>query len=72
MKSIEKRDRPYPITRENAAKSPMKTTEQVRQCLHNYHLGIPIGFSRTSSLKSMGLIPRKDGSYTLGHKYMQQ
>mgnify|MGYP006431420463 CR=1 FL=1 len=28
-----------------------------------------IGFSYTSSLKSMGRIPRSDGSYKLGEKY---
>lgn len=65
-------NKPYPITKENAEKSPMKTIQQVKQTLYKYHNGIPIGFSRTSSLKSMGLIPRQDGQYKLGDKYMNK
>jgi hypothetical protein len=61
--------KPFPITKENAAKSPMKTVENVKQTLDKYHKGIPIGFSRTSSLKSMGLLPRQNGTYVLGEKY---
>jgi hypothetical protein len=63
-------NKPFPITTKNAQKSPMKTVEKVKQTLKDYHNGIPIGFTRLSSLKSMGLLPRSHGGYQLGEKYL--
>jgi len=60
---------PYRLTKANAEKSPMKTIENVKKMLEQYHQNKPIGFSRQSSLKSMGLLPRKNGYYILGKKY---
>ena len=60
---------PYRITKANAEKSPMKTIENVKKALRQYHQNESIGFSKESSLKSMGLIPRKNGYYILGEKY---
>lgn len=34
-----------------------------------YQQGVTVPFSYVSSLKSMGRIPRSDGTYTLGDKY---
>lgn len=39
------------------------------EALRKYKKKEPIGFTRTSSLKSMGKIARADGSYRLGSKY---
>lgn len=61
--------RPYPITAERVAKSPIKTVARAREVLKKYKDGEKIGFTLTSSLKSMGLIPRSNGMYQLGDKY---
>ena len=50
-------------------KSPFKTTMKAKAALAKAKRSKPIGFTARSSLKSMGLIPRADGCYTLGSKY---
>lgn len=62
-------NRPYPITEQRIQKSPFRTIEAVKKYLALYKSGRPIGFTRVSSLKSLGLIPRSDGRYMLGIKY---
>lgn len=61
--------KPYPITRTKVEKSPMKTIQTVKTVLSHYRQGLSIGFSRISSLKSMGILPRKDGLYYVSDKY---
>lgn len=60
---------PFPITESRAKKSPLKNIKKVEEILNDYNNGIDIGFSRISTLKSMGLIPRNNGFYELGQKY---
>jgi hypothetical protein len=59
----------FPILAANVEKSPFSSMEKVKQTLKAFHQGEKIGFTYTSSLKSMGLIPRSDGTYRLGEKY---
>jgi len=59
----------FPILAANVEKSPFPSIEKVKQTLKAFHQGQKIGFTYTSSLKSMGLIPRSDGTYRLGEKY---
>jgi len=59
----------FPVVPERVAKSPLKTVARVRETLEKYKKGEPIGFTFTSSLKSMGLVPRSNGMYELGDKY---
>jgi hypothetical protein len=42
----------------------------VKEILKKYYKGEKIGFTYISSLKSLGLIPRSDGNYKLGQKYL--
>jgi hypothetical protein len=62
-------DTPYKIESTRIIKSPFLSAEQVMDAIQKYKRGISIGFTRISSLKSMGLIPRSDGKYKLGEKY---
>lgn len=68
-RSMRSRHRPFAMTRRNVTKSPFKTKASVRKTLKAYNSGRRIGFTQRSSLRSMGLIPRNDGSYRLGNKY---
>jgi len=61
---------PFPILLERVQKSPFKTIQKVKQILVKYYRHESIGFTYTSSLKSMGLIPRQHGLYQLGKKYV--
>jgi hypothetical protein len=70
--------KPYPIKDARVRISPfMKRKNQtikeakkvIREKEKAYQSGENIGFTYTSSLKSMGRIPRLDGTYTLGTKY---
>lgn len=63
------RARPFLISKINAEKSIFKTVQNIQKVLNDYHNGRSIGFTKIASLKSMGLLPRKDGSYKLGEKY---
>ena len=60
---------PYPVSPKHVKKSPLKTVAQTLKAKRNYKKGKSIGFTRRSSLKSMGLVPRADGCYRLGSKY---
>lgn len=60
---------PYSVSKARSEISPMKSVEKVKKVLRRFKEGEAIGFTYTSSLKSMGLIPRSDGTYTLGDKY---
>jgi len=43
--------------------------KNAKRALRAFKLGASIGFTATSSLKSMGLIPRSTGCFLLGSKY---
>lgn len=62
-------NRPYQIQENRIRKSPFRNAREVMDAIDNHKRGVPIGFTRTASLKSMGLIPRSDGTYKLGSKY---
>jgi len=51
------------------SRSPFKTLKRAKRTLKDYKKGKSIGFTATSSLKSMGLLPRATGCYVLGSKY---
>jgi hypothetical protein len=61
---------PYLIQARRAAKSPYGSTRRVRAVYAKYKAGQSVGFTARSSLKSMGLVPRADGCYVLGNKYI--
>lgn len=48
---------------------PFASSASVKQALIDYKSGKSIGFSRISSLKAMGLLPRADGTYRVSNKY---
>jgi len=62
-------NKPYPLVAARVAKSPFKTLARTRKALAAYKAKKPVGFTARSSLKSMGLVPRANGTYTLGKKY---
>jgi hypothetical protein len=59
----------YRVSHGRTRKSPFKSVSDVKQTLRRYKKGKKIGFSRKSSLRAMGLIPRKSGKYMLSKKY---
>jgi hypothetical protein len=61
--------KPFAINKKRASMSPMKTVNSVTRAKKNFEKGLSIGFTKVSSLKSMGLIPRSSGCYMLGNKY---
>lgn len=61
--------KPFPFQTKRVRRSPFKTLKSARKAEQSYHKGLPIGFTATSSLKSMGRIPRATGYYVLGDKY---
>ena len=61
--------KPYPLTPARVAKSPFKTVARTRKALKAYKAKKPVGFTARSSLTSMGLVPRANGTYRLGKKY---
>jgi len=63
------RRRPYTMKNSCVRRSPLKTKARVRSTLKNYKARKSVGFTATSSLKSMGLVPRSNGCYRLGSKY---
>jgi hypothetical protein len=50
-------------------KIPFSSVDSVKKALGKYKRKEKIGFTQMSSLRSMGLIKRSDGSYKLGDKY---
>lgn len=63
------RSKPFPWNKARVAQSPFKTMKRAQAAYDSWKKGMPIGFSATSSLKSMGRIPRASGKYELGEKY---
>lgn len=64
------RKKPYRVFKLFAEKSPMKTVKNVRFYLQKYKKDKgSVGFTITTSLKSMGLVQRSNGNYILGKKY---
>ncbi len=61
--------RPFAMTYKRIRRSPLQNKKRVRATLKNYKAGKSVGFTARSSLKSMGLVPRSNGCYTLGNKY---
>ena len=61
--------RAYTMKNSRVRRSPLKTKARVLATLKNYKAGRSVGFTATSSLKSMGLVPRSNGCYQLGPKY---
>lgn len=64
-------NRKYAINPKFVKKSPFKTVSKLQNVLAQYNQGQSIGFTYIASLKSMGLLPRKNGQYCLGEKYRQ-
>ena len=66
------KNKPYRVSKLFAEHSPMKNIEKIRFYLQKYKKDkSSVGFTITTSLKSMGLIPRSNGKYMLGKKYQQ-
>ena len=63
------RSKPFPWNKARVARSPFKTMKKAQASLKAWKEGRPIGFTATTSLKSMGKIPRVSGKYELGEKY---
>lgn len=61
--------KPYPLSATRIARSPFKNVARTRKALKAYRAKKPVGFTARSSLKSMGLVPRSNGTYVLGKKY---
>lgn len=64
---------PFPIKDSRVKISPFRgDVSAVREAIRLYKKGgqSAIGFTKTSSLKSMGLVPRSSGLYVLGDKYV--
>ena len=69
-KENNEKNTPYRVCKLFAEHSPMKNIKTVRFYLEKYKKDkSSVGFTITSSLKSMGLIPRSNGKYMLGKKY---
>jgi len=51
-------------------KSPFRTMKRAKNAFNKFKSGKSIGFTATSSLKSMGIIPRSSGCYEIGNKYI--
>lgn len=64
---------PFPVRKILVNASPFRgNMSLVREKISQYKnpkTRDKVGFTFTSSLKSMGLIPRVDGTYELGEKY---
>ena len=65
------RSKPFPWNKERVKLSPLKTMKRAKATYKAWKEGKPIGFSATTSLKSMGKIPRASGKYELGDKYVR-
>lgn len=60
---------PFGWNQTRVKRSPFKTLAAAKLAEAAYKRGRSIGFTRKSSLKSMGRIPRSSGTYALGVKY---
>ena len=63
------RSKPFPWNKNRVKNSPFKTMKKAQASYDSWKKGNAIGFSASSSLKSMGKIPRVSGKYELGEKY---
>ena len=63
--------KPYPIVQKRVVKSPFSNKKDVEETIKRWKKKQSIGFTRTSSLKAMGLIPRASGQYVLSAKYQE-
>ena len=61
--------KPFPIVQKRVSKSPFTDIKDVKDTLNKWKKKQSIGFTRTSSLKAMGLIPRASGEYVVSPKY---
>ena len=61
--------KPYSIRPSFVKKSPFSSVESVKKALQQHKKSGKVGFTQLSSLRSMGLIKRADGTYKLGDKY---
>jgi len=61
--------RPIPFSPSAVALSPFHTMDRAKAAEASFKKGKSIGFTATSSLKSMGRIPRASGLYEIGSKY---
>jgi len=62
-------DHPIPLSIKAVAISPFQTMTRAKAAEAAFKKGNSIGFTATSSLKSMGRIPRASGLYEIGSKY---
>ena len=60
---------PFAWQTRRVSKSPFRTLQRAKQAEAAFRRQRPIGFTATSSLKSMGRIPRSSGCFQLGSKY---
>ena len=60
---------PIPFSSAAVALSPFRTMDRAKAAEAAFKKGKSIGFTATSSLKSMGRIPRASGLYEIGSKY---
>ena len=67
--SMNRMNKPVPWSSSAVAISPFRTLERAKEAEANFKKGDSIGFTATSSLKSMGRIPRASGLYVIGDKY---
>ena len=61
--------RPFPLNDVWIEASPFKSREKVIDTEKRYKRGEKIGFTALASLRSMGRLPRTDGTYKIGDKY---
>ena len=53
------------------SRTAQEARQLVRRTVRRWRAGESIGFTYVASLRSMGLIPRADGTYRLGLKYCE-
>lgn len=61
------RSRAFPWNKQLVQRSPLKTMKRAQKTLDSWKKGNAIGSTASSSLKSMGKIPRSDGKYEVGY-----
>jgi len=64
------RKQKYSWTSRRVARSPFRTMARARRAERDFLAGRSVGFTALASLKSQGRIPRSDGCYELGTKYL--
>ena len=66
---LNRMNKPIPWNSDAIAISPFKTVDRAKAAEKAFKKHESIGFTATSSLKSMGRIPRASGQYVVGKKY---